>query len=172
MWSFDSLWAVADHGGVVNNGEIAKTVEKCFLVSSKNNFYEGDFSFQVATKFIDVESAKLNVTRIQIYVFGFGGFDVDFELSEADGYVVATINLSAEKAADINTEMRRVNKMDDPDKEKLWNETPFTYENYNKYWNVDVSYSLAIKAEGSDKFGTPTESYVTAAPNEDAWIDD
>ena len=82
MWSFDSLWAVADHGGVVNNGEIAKTVEKCFLVASRNDFYNGGFNFQVATKFIDVESAKLEITRIQIYVFGYGGIDVSFTLAE------------------------------------------------------------------------------------------
>ena len=172
MWSFDSLWAVADHGGVVNNGEIAKTVETCFMVAGKNDFYNG-VNFQVATKFIDVDSAKLDITRIQIYVFGYGGFDVVFTKETVEGMLVASINLTNELAQEINAEMRRVFKMDDKDKyPKLWNETPFTLENYGTYWSIEVSYSIAIKAEGSDQFGTPSESYVTAAPNEDAWEDD
>ena len=174
MWSFDALWAVADHGGVVNNGEIAKTVEKCFLEANTNKFYEGGFEFQVKTKFIDVESAKLEITRIQIYVAGYGGFDVEVSefTKDANGYIVAKIFLTNEQAQEINSEMRRVNKMDDPDKEKQWNETPFTLVNYGVYWGIEVSYSLAIKAEGSDKFGTPSESYVSAAANEDDWKDE
>ena len=171
MWSFDALWAVADHGGVVKDGSIAKSVETCYMVAGKNDFYNG-LTFQVATKFLEVESAKFEVTRIQIYVYGYGGVDVDFETSIVDGLVAARIVLSAEKAAEINTEMRRVNKMDDPDKPLQWNETPFTLENYDVYWSIEVSYSLAIKPEGSTEFGTPTESYVGAAKNEASWIDD
>ena len=171
MWSFDALWAVADHGGVVNDGAIAKTVEECYMVAGKNDFYNG-LNFQVATKFIDVESAKLDITRIQIYIYGSGGVDVEFTKSKtADGMVAAAITLTAEKAAEINTEMRRVNKMDDPNKEKQFNETPFTLENYGVYWSIEVSYSIAIKPEGSTEYGTPTESYVTAAKNKNAQID-
>ena len=52
---------------------------------------------------------------------------------------------------------------------KLWNETPFTQANYNKYWNIDVFYSLAITSDGQQ--GTPTEAYVTAAKNADDWTE-
>ena len=171
MWSFDALWAVADHGGVVDEGSIAKTVEKCFMVSNGNDFYNGK-TFQIATKFIDADSAKLDVSRIQIYIYGSGPEDVKFTKSKAEGMVVATIVLDAEQAAKINTEMRRVNKMDDPNKEKLWNETPFTTENYGRYWSIEVSYTVAIKPEGATEFGAPSESYVSAAKNEAAWIDE
>ena len=171
MWSFDALWAVADHGGVVKDGEIAKTVETCYMVAGKNDFYNG-LNFQVATKFIDVDAAKLEVTRIQIYIYGSGGVDVPFTTSMVDGIVASAITLTPELAAEINAEMRRVNKMDDPDKPQQWNETPFTLENYERYWSIEVSYSLAIKAEGSTEYGTPTESYVSAAKNEASWIDD
>ena len=171
MWSFDALWAVAGHGGVVNEGEIAKTVETCFMIPGMNNNFYNGANFQVATKFIDVPSAKLDITRVQIYVAGFGGVDVKYTTSVVDGMIVASINLSAEDAAQINSDMRHALKMDDPNKPNQYNETPFTLENYNKYWAVEVSYSLAIKPEGSTEFGTPTESYVTAAANEDAWED-
>ena len=172
MWSFDALWAVADHGGVVNAGENAKIVETCFVNATRNDFYNGNFSFEVDTKFINVPSAKLDVTRIQIFVNGFGGFDVNFTKSSEEGYLIGTINLSSDLASEINSEIRRVFKMDDESKPTLWNEHPFTLENYGMYWWIDVSYSLAIKAEDSEEFGTPTESYVTAAPNQDAWVDD
>ena len=171
MWSFDALWAVADHGGVVNDGAIAKTVETCYMVAGKNDFYNG-LNFQVATKFIDVPAAQLDITRIQIYIYGSGGVDVNFTKSMVDDMVAAAITLTPEQAAEINAEMRRVNKMDDPDKPQQYNETPFTLENYGRYWSIEVSYSLAIKPEGSTDYGTPTESYVTAAKNEASWIDD
>ena len=171
MWSFDALWAVADHGGVVNDGAIAKTVETCFMVASKDKFYEG-INFQVATQFINVPSAQLDVTRVQVYIYGYGGVDVKFTKSKVDGKIVAIIQLSAEQAKEIDDEMRHVNHMDDNDKyPALYKDHAFTLENYGKLWSIEVSYSLAIKPEGSDKFGTPTESYVTAAKNEDAWED-
>ena len=171
MWSFDALWAVADHGGVVNEGKIAKTVETCYMIPGMNNNFYNGADFQVATKFIDVPSAQLDITRVQIYVAGFGGVDVKYEKSIIEGMVVVSISLSREEAQQINEDMRHALKMDDPDKPAQYNETPFTLENYDKYWAVEVSYSLAIKPEGSTEFGTPTESYVTAAANEDAWED-
>ena len=172
LWSFDALWAVADHGGVVNNGSVAKNVETSYIAGKpKNSFYDG-LTFNIATKFINVDSARFDVTRIQIYVFGSGGFDVDFEKSDVDGLKNARIVLSAELADEINQEIRRVNKMDDPDKPKQYNETPFTLENYGRYWYIELSYSIEIKPEGSDKYGAPSESYTPVAKNEAAWSDD
>ena len=174
MWSFDALWAVADHGGVVNNGEVAKTVEKSFVIAGRNDFYNGNLNFSVATKFIDVDTAKLDVVRAQIYVAGYGTFDVKINKSTEDGYVVASIFLSSELASEINAEMMRVLKMDklDPNDPK-YNDKLFTLENYGYLWTMDITYSLSIKVDGTEnEFGTPTESVVTAAPNEDAWEED
>ncbi len=170
MWSFDALWSVADHGGIVKNGSVAKTVEISYLDANKNDFYNG-LTFSVATKFIEADAAEIDLTRVQIYVVGFGGVDVEFEKSVNEkGELVATIHLSQELAAQINADMRHANHMDDKDKyPKLWNETPFTQANYNKYWNIDVFYSLAITSDGQQ--GTPTEAYVTAAKNAGDWIE-
>ena len=178
MWSFDALWSVADHGGIVKEGAVSKTVEKSYLEAEINKFYEGG-KFEVRTKFIDAEAADLDITRIQVYVYGFGGVDVPFEIQRdadgkpiknAAGEVVATIDLSAVLAQQINDDMRHVNHMDDKDKYPTkWDETPFKLSNYGRYWSVDVSYSLAITSDG--KKGTPTESYVTAAKNADDWKD-
>lgn len=62
--------------------------------------------------------------------------------------------------------------MDDPDKPKQYNETPFTLENYGRYWYIELSYSISIKPEGSTEFGAPSESYTGVAKNEAAWSDD
>ena len=171
MWSFDALWAVADHGGVVDNGENAKIVNKSYMISSKNNFYEGA-TFSVATDFIQVEAAKLDVSRVQIYIYGSGGIDLTptAKVTE-DGKVMWSFTLSADQADEINKEIQRVNKIDDPNKQN-YDAHPFTVENYGKYWSIDVSYTLAIKPEGSTEYGTPTESYVSAAKNENSWVDE
>ena len=170
MWSFDALWSVADHGGIVKSGSVAKTVEISYLDALKNDFYNG-MDFSVATKFIEADAAEIDLTRVQIYIVGYGGVDVDFTKSvNAKGELVANIHLTPELAAQINADMRHANHMDDKDKyPKLYNETPFTLANYNKYWNIDVFYSLAITSDG--KQGTPTESYVTAAKNAEDWTE-
>ena len=170
IWSFDALWSVADHGGIVKEGSIAKTVEICYMDATTNKFYEGA-NFSVATKFIEADSAEIKLTRVQIYVYGYGGVDVDFEESvNSLGEKVASIVLTPELAAQINADMRHAYHMDDKDKyPKLWNEYPFTLANYGKYWQVEVSYSLSITADG--KKGTPTESYTSAAKNRDDWTD-
>ena len=171
MWSFDALWAVADHGGIVDNGEAVKSVKKTFMVAGKNDFYNG-LNFMVPVNFIDVETAKLDVSRLQLYVYGSGGYDLQYTVVAGDepGQKILQVTLPASLAAEINTEMRRVNKMDDPSKPKQFNETPFTLENYGVYWVLEVSYTLSIKA--GDEWGTPSESYVTVAKNEASWIDD
>ena len=174
-WSFDALWTAADHGGIVSNGEVAKTVEKCYLnPPEENELYNGS-EFSVDTKFINSSSARINLTRVQIYVYGRGGFDVmdpDKVTVEADGILRATINLSKALAKTINDAIAQANKLDDPNKPDLYNLTPFTLENYGKYWTVEVSYSLAIRIEGNTEFGAPAESYATADPNIEAVVEE
>ena len=169
MWSFDALWAVADHGGVVNNGENVKPVQKAYVQYTSNNFYSGT-TFWVPTKFVPIEdgSVKFEVNRVSLYVVGSGNIDLDFVMDDGDPKVV----LSAAKAAEINAEIRRVNKMDDKDKyPSLWNETPFVVDNYGRYWTIEVYYTLSIKDPKTGEWGTPSQNYVTAAKNEGSWQD-
>ena len=179
MWSFDALWAVADHGGVVDNGSIAKTVKTCYVDANKEALYNGG-TFEVAIKFVDSASAKFEVTRVQIYIFGYGGVDVPAPLQTRieNGMVIITITLPKDGAEGvefagtyIDNTMRKANKVDDPDK-RTYVAHPFVLSKYGKFWNIDVSYSISIKPEGSSEYGAPSESYVTAAKNSEAWIDD
>ena len=167
IWSFDSLWAVADHGGIVRDGEIAKTIEKCYLEYDKgvNNFAEG-LNFKVITQFINSEFAQVELTRIQVFVYNAGGFDLEFTPSSSGNVITASINMSRDLAQEIQDEMRRINHMDDQDKyPTLWNTNPFTLANYNQLWAIEISYSLATRTDASAAFGIPTESYYPAAMN-------
>ena len=169
-WSFDALWAVADHGGVVNNGENVKPVKKSYMRYTSNNFYNGT-TFWVPTEFVNVEdgSVKFEVNRVSLYVVGSGNIDLPFEIDE-DGDV--KVVLTNAKAQEINSEIRRVRKMDDKDKyPSLWNETPFVVDNYNSYWTIEVYYTLSIKDPKTGQWGTPSQNYVTAAKNEASWED-
>ena len=166
MWSFDALWAVADHGGVVDNGSVVKSVKKAFASIGKNDLSAG-LNFMVPVTFISVPDVALEVSHLQLYVYGSQAYDLPFTISagEGAGEKVIRVTLSAELAAEINKEIQRVNKMDDPSKD-TYNATPFTYANYGKLWQLEVGYTLSING------GTPSETYVTVAKNEAAWIDD
>ena len=169
LWSFDALWAVADHGGVVNNGESVKSVKKSYLHYTSNNFYNGT-TFWVPTQFVDITdgSVKFEINRVSLYVVGSGNIDLDFVMDDGDPKII----LTPEKADEINAEIRRVNKMDDKDKyPSLWNETPFVVDNYGRYWTIEVYYTLAIKDPKTGELGTPSQNYVTAAKNEASWED-
>ena len=171
IWSFDALWAVSDHGGIVNQGEIAKTVEKCYMevnINDGNNFANGR-NFSVVTEFINSSSVHIELTRIQIYVFGYGGFNLTFTPSSSGSTITAGISLDAATAQEIQRQIIKVNKLNDPNKpQSEWDNNPFTLVNYNKYWTLEINYSLAIKVEGATEFGSPTESYASVAKNKNA----
>ena len=167
MWSFDALWAVADHGGVVDNGENIKSVKKSFLHYLGNDFYNGTTFWVPTTFFNDPETVKYEITRVSLYIVGSGNIDLDFEMDEGDAKIV----LTPEKAAEINTEIRRVNKLLDEDEPVKPNTHPFEVDSYGVYWTIEVYYTISIKDQKTGDWGTPSESYVTAAKNEDAWVD-
>ena len=168
IWSFDALWAVSDHGGVVNEGENAKIVEKCYMVTNTdegNNFANGR-NFQVVTQFINSSSVQISLTRIQIYVFGYGPFSLSFTPTTNGNTITAAITLDATTAQEIQRQIIKAFKLNDPSKpESEWDKNPFTLVNYNKYWTVEINYSLAVKVEGATEFGAPTESYSSVAKN-------
>ena len=174
IWSFDSLWAVADHGGVVDNGENIKSVKKSYMTYTTNNFND-DTTFYVSTKFFeeavdeDKKTVKFEVTRISIYIIGNSNIDLDFVADAQYGYKIV---LTPEKAHEIRDKIIEAFKLMDPKKpESQWVTDPFQVNNYNIYWNIEVYYNLSIKDPKSGEWGTPSENYVTSAKNESSWKD-
>ena len=174
IWSFDALWAAADHGTVVDNGNNINPVKKSFLrvinSSTANNFYNGA-TFWVPTEFFaepegEEQTVRFKVSQVSLYIVGFGNKEVKWSVDE-DGDVKVVI--SPELAAEINAQIRKTNKLDKDDDRN--DETPFTLENYDVYWTIEVYYTIEIKDQKTGDWGSPSETYVTAAANEDAWKD-
>lgn len=159
-WSFDSLWEIADHGGVTSEGSPIKPVTKCYLDdTSISDFSAGNVILTVPTEFISVPNVKYTVTRAELYVLGYGNVEVGVTINQNN--VVLTI--SPEQAAEVVAQIREANKLKDGDDD--YNHT-FTRDRYGRYWTIDLTFTLQI---GS---GAPTDNYITAGKDKDAKIYD
>lgn len=178
-WSFDALWAAADHGTVVVEGENVDPISSCYLNTPKdlrgaetNNLYDGCV-ITIPTRFVDPKdkTTELEISKVQLYLIGFGSYVVSEEElqveKQADGSYLITITLSQAKAAYLNSELVTSNKLDeaveklDPNDPDYENQVfrllhPFTYANYNGWWNVEVYYTLSIGGIA------PSENYKNA----------
>ena len=175
IWSFDALWATADHGGVVENGKFIKSVKIAYMDYGTNSDFNNGANFKVTAEFFQHDSIDLKLKRISIYVFyGQSYVFVDLEKNPTikpneDGSY--TINIDASTADAIRKEIMRAQKIDDPEKES-YDDKPFIVDNYGKYWTIEIVYDLRIKDPATGKFGSPTENVVTAAKNKAAWKDE
>ena len=119
---------------------------------------------------------------VNIYLVG--AASVSFDLSDtsririaknAQGKVTCiTLILTPEEAAQINQDLadgykaeEKIKELDPvADADKIFAlRHPFTKQNYNVYWNVEVYYPLRING------GFPTETSVNAAADKDSQID-
>ena len=176
IWSFDSLWAAADHGGVVDNGENIKPVKKSFLdyMTLHTLDFNNGGSLYVKTNFFEdtTDTVKFEVSRISVYPFGSANVDLTFEKDanfDTKGYKVT---ITPEQAQAIKDEIIRVYKLEDdkkPEADKIHD--PFKIDYYGVYWTIEVYYNLSIKDQKSGEWGTPSENLVTCAKNESAWRD-
>ena len=169
IWSFDALWAAADHGAVVENGELIKPVKKAFLEYSRNDFYNGA-DFNVAVNFFEDpnETVKFEVQEMSLFIAGSGTRELTF-VQDATSPNKYKVVLSAEEAAEINTEIMRVHKWLPEDEPVNPDKTPFNVDKYDVYWNIEVSYLMYIKDPVTGQWGSPSESFVNPAKNEFAW---
>ena len=157
-WSFDALWAAADHGTVANGGRDVDPVEHCYLTTptdldgvSTNDLYNG-CRIVIPFNFVELDDAEtiLQVSKIQLYLGGAGSL-----LLTSDQYTVdydekkIIITLTAEKASAINELIVTGNKLDEAAEDisdadqKFSILHPFTYQKYG-IWEVEVYYTLQI----------------------------
>lgn len=130
-WSFDSLWATADHGSVVSGGLETKTVTKGYIDSTTDleghdisDFRNGG-KIVAPFEFVKVdEGAEFEISRIQLFLIGAGTYAIDSThikllnksgeviTEESADKVVAYIELefTAEMAAEINQQIYDGNK--------------------------------------------------------------
>jgi len=162
-WSFDALWAVADHGGVVENGEIAKNVKSCYIESAtkpgsgedtKGNYKNG-VTFKIPVNFLKSSDTKVkfdmdaaNGARVMLYVYGGIGREFNFVV-DADNNVTFTVD--AATASAINEEIRELYKLREEDGNKEWQRylNVFTKDHYidasvGNYWYIELTYNVTI----------------------------
>ncbi len=166
LWSFDALWEAADHGGVVENGCAVKSVKECYIdglprsisTGAATNDLFGGFEADIPVNFVSVGSSVVfDVSKVQLYIFGSRNVSLSYTYENG----VIHVQVPTSSAADINTEIQTVNKINDPSKPN-YDEHPFVLNKYGVYFTLEVYYTLSISG------GTPSESYVTVAKNRDA----
>ena len=136
-WSYDSLWATADHGSIVEKGLETKTVKTGFINSTAElghtpvdgQFDVSDFRnggiILAPFNFVEVdEGAEFEIDRIQLFLVGAGTYSIDASqikllnknkqviTEESADKVVAYIQLefTAEMAEEINQQIFDGNK--------------------------------------------------------------
>ena len=173
IWSFDALWAAADHGAVVENGNNIKPVKKAFMTYEQNDFNNGA-TFWITVNFFNADTVKFEIKELSLYIYQSGSNELSYTV-ETEGAHKGSLKvvLTAQQAQEFKDEMIRANKLCDENKPTTdWIRDPFQVNYYNKFWNIDIKYELSIKDQKSGEWGTPSENYVTAAKNEAAWKDE
>ena len=181
-YSYDALWEVADHGGIVNEGRKVAAIEDCYLETFSTLKTKSDRSLKVNMDFVDVGStAQFQVTDVRLYVIGgkmFGPdegvtltyegtkqiptlhFDIYQEYDEVKGQYV-----DVDPLVEIEKSIQHANKWDLPEytgdektKDHLKRDG-----NYGVYWYVDVTYTISING------GQPTINYAAANATSGHW---
>ena len=175
-WSFDALWEVADHGGIVENGEKIDAVRSCTANwptatgtnTGINNLYNGfDLVLPVDFASFDEEGSKaeFDVNRIDCYIFGRG----NITLAEKGANLQYPYNGDAKKikitvtpeiAAEINKAIKETHSFEAPYTED-WQENPFIMEQFDQLFTWELYYELSING------GSASVNYaeVTASDN-------
>ena len=165
QWSFDALWEVSDHGGVVENGQKVKPVKHAYcelptdLDGKVTNELQNGAKITIPLEFVNVPSVEFEVNSVQIYIIGSGNTNLPF-VKSADGKSLE-VTISQALAQELNNTMREVNKIRDED--PLPDPKPFILGKYNIYWSLEIYYSISIAG------GTPSQTYVAVAKNQGEW---
>ena len=182
-WTFDSLWASADHGCVVKNAIEAKSVTDGYVidggVSGSGDFEKDGGGYIDSTfKFVDVtEGVTFKIDRIQLYLVGAGTFTIDpsqikfynaaneviTEDSTDKTIVKFRVEFTLEDAQEINNRLYLGNKYnkevakldpDDPEDAKKIYEYQHVFQFKNYYSNISNQGMWLIQVFYSTKIGT------------------
>ena len=161
-WSYDALWEVSDHGGVVENGVTVKTCKQYYLdgnIKDLNGNNTDDLSagakFDVALDFVDVNDVEININKVQIYTVGSANTDITYSYDKATKKLHCEI--PADKAKALADEMVELNNKGKNPGDPNYISDPFKRVYYYSFWSVEVYYTLSIKK------GTPSQLFVTVA---------
>ena len=157
-WSFDALWEVADHGGIVENGEKIDPVRYCNAnyptklegSGREGNLYNG-FNIEFPVDFAEFNeegsSAIFDINRMDCYVFGRGNITLaekgDGNLVYDKANKVIRVRVTQEKAEEINAAIKDINGYKDTDTEE-WHKNPFLMSRLDQLFTWELYYELSI----------------------------
>ena len=173
-WSFDALWEVADHGGIVENGEKIDPVRSCTSLRPtklsgsglENQLYNG-FNLTLPVDFAEFDEdgskAEFDINRVDVYVFGRGNITL---AEKGDGNIVydkankqIRVRVTAEKAQEINAAIIETHHYEPPyNPGSEWQENPFIMEKYDELFTWEVYYELSINGGSASVNYCPVES--------------
>ena len=168
-FSFDALWTIADHGGIVEDGRVVNSIKNCYLENPKslsgsitNDLYNG-FTVDIPMEFVDVKDVELDVSKVALFVVNGNSYNVTFEYDKANKVIHVTV--PATTAQTIEEDIKVAQKKTDPDKEGYiehpFSRTYYTGSKQGSFWNFELTYTLSIKG------GTPSGNTVVVAMTKD-----
>ena len=162
-WSFDALWEVADHGGIVRTGEKEDAIKSCTYKRARtidgskleNDLYKG-FQVTIPVEFAEFDESAgevhFGIDRVDLYVYGAGNVtlgengDANLVYDPVNKKVVVTV--SEEKAQEINQLIKTTHGYKDDDKDE-WHKNPFISAQLDQLFSYELYYTIQIGAEGS-----------------------
>ncbi len=191
-WSFDGLWEVADHGGIVQDGVKIKPIVSCYqstphqIISgsvtgkevndlsgyTKENVkidpnYDG-YQIEIPLEFVSgLDGVKLSFSRLEIYATGVGFVSIDAKnvsYDKARKVIVANIPLDVCTEVDegMFNSLYKDKDIDFTKDENKWKQHPFRLDQYNVLWDYEVYYNMELAG------GQPSENSVSAKINKQA----
>ena len=180
-WSFDALWACADHGGLAREGVKVEPVQKCYkgltynaagTAAMGNDLYLPDdasydgYKVEIPLVFEETTDVTYTFNRLVINAAGVGNTVVaDATYNPSTKKIIANVSKAEAKAVDEGM-YNSLFKDDGTDKGEgkpdHWKLNPFDQDKYNTYWTYEVYYTMTIKGS------RPSENYVTVKANSKA----
>lgn len=170
-WSFDGLWEVADHGGIVENGSKIDAVKSCVAelpykiggqpgtaADKQDNLYQG-YEMEVPVKFAQYEGegsgkADFDLSHFDIYIYGYGNKTLDATYDKDNDVIRVKVN--AELADEINQAIKKANNFK-PEDEPYYTETqkwkinPFIQSKKDILFSYELYYTITINDGASSE---------------------
>ena len=156
-WSFDALWEVADHGGIVEGGEKIDPLRYCHAAPPTdytNTLSEGfKIEFPVEFAAFDKEGgeAVFDINRVDCYIYGRGNVTLaekgDGHLEYDKAHNVIKVTVTSAIAEDIKDAIKSQHGFDKQvwtEDKDLWKNDPFIMEKYKELFEWEVYYELSI----------------------------
>ena len=167
-WSFDALWEVADHGGLVDGGEKIDPLKKCTVgrpkklsnPSENENDLRNGFTLSYDVSFADFSGTSTDVSfdanKLEIYVNGVGSRTLVEKGHEEEGCSIVynpstkkiTATISSELGKTIDDWIRDKKNFKEP-YDPAWHEHPFDYSHRVGLFDFDLYYALTINGTTS-----------------------